>query len=198
MPSNATFRRAGLGLLVVAAAGVGLWMAAPKSRTPVPSELPRIARSLLELRSGKLCPKSGGGPFTGLMYEQTTEGTLISEIPLEEGIVHGLARGWHDNGRLEVEEPFENGVSNGLRTRWHPNGNKRSQASIVNGVLHGPFTEWHDNGQVAVRMEMVDGQGEGLVEAWNPDGTLKSRITLANGEPVQSDFFSQNASSAGL
>lgn len=192
MPSNTRFRRLGLALLVTAAVGLGLWMAAPESRTPMSSALPRIARASLELRDGKLCPKNGGGPFTGLMYEQTTEGMLISEIPLQDGIVHGIARGWHEDGALEVEEPFENGLSNGLRTRWYPSGNKRSQATIVAGVLQGLFTEWHDNGQLAVRMEMIAGKGEGLVEAWNADGSLKSRITLSDGEPVHSDFFSQN------
>mgnify|MGYP003670288040 CR=1 FL=1 len=192
MPSRTLILRVGLACLVLVAGAIGLWMAAPETRAPALIETPRIARLLLELRDGQLCPKDGGGPFTGIMFEQTPEGQVISEIPLKEGIVHGIARGWHDNGQMEVEEPFEDGVSNGLRTRWHPNGQKRSEATIVNGVLQGPFSEWHDNGQVAVRMEMVDGKGEGVVEAWNPDGSMKSRVTLAAGEPVETAFFSES------
>ena len=191
---NRTFiLRVSLACLVIAAGGLGLWMAAPESWTPAPKAPPRIARLLLELKDGRLCPKAGGGPFTGVMYEQTTDGRLLSEIPLKEGIVHGIARGWHENGQLEVEEPFENGRSHGLRTRFHLNGKKRSQATIVEGVLEGPFTEWHDNGQLAVRMEMVHGKGEGLCEAWQPDGKLKSKVTLKNGEPVKTEYFTSAA-----
>ena len=180
---------ASFACLLLAAGGLGVWMAAPESSTPAPKAVLRIARLLLELRDGRLCPKAWGGPFTGIMYEQTTEGRLLSEIPLKEGVVHGIARGWHENGRLEVEEPFENGKSHGLRTRYHPNGKMRSQATIVKGSLEGTFTEWYENGQLAVRMDMADGKGEGLCEAWHPDGKLKSKVTLKNGEPIQTEYF---------
>lgn len=185
--------RASLACLLLAAGWLGLWLAAPQSSTPAPKAEPRIARLLLELKDGRLCPKAGGGPFTGIMYEQTTEGRLLSEIPLTEGIVHGIARGWHQNGELEVEEPFENGKSHGLRTRYHPNGKKRSEATIIQGNLEGPFTEWHENGQIAVRMTMVEGKGEGLCEAWHPDGKLKSKVTLKNGEPIHTEYFTSTA-----
>lgn len=178
-----------LAAVVLLGAGFGVWIAAPQSSSH-PGSVPRIARLLMETRDGKLCPKAGGGPFTGIMYEQTSDKRLISEVPLKEGVVHGMARGWHDNGQLEVEEPFENGFSHGLRTRWHPNGKKRSEATIVHGELHGAFTEWHENGQIAVRMELVHGKGEGACEAWHPDGRPKSKVTLKNGIPVHTEYFS--------
>ena len=181
-----------IGLSLIAG-GIGYWIAGPEYRGSMSSAAsvptPRLARALLELRVNKLCPKAGGGPFTGLMFEQTTTGDLIAEVPVQDGIIHGIARGWHESGQLEVQEPFVDGLSHGLRTRWHPNGRKRSTATIRAGVLHGPFTEWHDNGQIAVQMEMVDGRGEGLVESWNPDGSLKSRVTLQAGVPVATDFY---------
>jgi antitoxin component YwqK of YwqJK toxin-antitoxin module len=194
MPNNRTFiLLASLTCLLLTAGGIGLWLAAPESSTPTPKVVPRIARLLLELKDGRLCPKAGGGPFTGIMYEKTTAGRLLSEIPLNEGIVHGIARGWHENGQLEVEEPFENGHSHGLRTRYHPNGKKRSQATIVKGSLEGPFTEWHENGQLAVRMNMADGKGEGLCEAWHLNGKPKSKVNLKNGEPIQTEYFTGTA-----
>ena len=183
---------AGLAALVLAAVAVGLWLAnSPEDRRAAPA--PRIARALIELRDGKLCPKVGGPPFSGVMYEQTTKGQLLTEVPVREGVVHGVAHGWHENGQMEVEEIFVNGVSHGVRRRWHPNGRQRNEATIVNGLLHGPYTEWHDNGQVALRMNMVEGTGEGESEAWLPDGRLKSRITLRKGQPVKTEYFTQTS-----
>lgn len=175
--------------LAVVAIFIGFWLGRPPVTEEKSVDVPRIARALLELREERLCPKAGGPPFTGIIYEQTTNGKLLTELPAKEGKVHGIARGWHENGQLEVEEPFENGVSNGIRTRWYANGKKRSTATIVNGVLEGPFTEWHENGQLARQMNLAEGKGEGLCEAWNPDGTLKSKVILKNGEPVKTEYF---------
>jgi antitoxin component YwqK of YwqJK toxin-antitoxin module len=172
------------GLALAAAVGIAVFLT---SRPEAPTETVRVPRSSVELKDGRLCPKAGGGPFTGVMFDES-EGHLLAEIPVKDGQVHGLARGWHDNGQLEVEEPFEEGSSHGLRTRWHPNGQKRSEANIVRGVLEGTFTQWHDNGQLAVRMTMKGGKAEGLSETWNPDGSLRSSVTLHDGQPVDAEM----------
>lgn len=170
--------------LVCLLAGVAIWW---WSRTaPVPGELPRAA---LELRDGRMYPRDGGGPFTGIMFERASTGQRLTEVPLQDGIINGLARGWYDAGQLEVEEHFENGVSEGVRKRWHANGKLKNEAAIVKGELHGPYTEWHDNGQLAARLTMVHGRGEGLSEAWHPDGSKKAVVTLEAGKPVKQEFF---------
>lgn len=185
MPTKRTI----LIVLGLVALVVGFWLGRPPVSMEKPVPVPRMARALLELREDRLCPKAGGPPFTGIIYEQTTEGRLLTELPAKDGKVHGIARGWHENGQLEVEEHFENGISSGLRTRWHPNCQKRSTTTIVKGILEGPFTEWHDNGQLALQMNLENGKGEGLCQAWHPDGRLKSKVTLKNGEPVKTEYF---------
>lgn len=189
MPTKRTIFIA-LGLVAIA---VGFWLGRPSAPVGKPVPVPRIARALLELREDRLCPKTGGPPFTGIIYEQTTEGRVLTELPAKDGKVHGIARGWHENGQLEVEEPFENGISNGVRTRWHPNGQKRSSTTIVNGILEGPYSEWHENGQLALQMNIENGKGEGICQAWQPDGKLKSKVTLKNGDPVKTEYFTSTA-----
>lgn len=159
------------------------------------SALPVVSlpREELAVRDGRLARKSGGGPFTGVMFEKTADGRKLTEVPVKNGHVHGIARGWHDNGQLEVEETFEDGVSNGVRTRWYPSGEKRNTATIVNGVLEGPYTEWHANGQVALRMDLVHGKGQGLCESWFPDGRLTSRITLEEGKPIKTELLAADS-----
>lgn len=182
MANRTIILRVGFGSVLALAVASVLWLRRPPHEGT--QELPRVPRSSLVLQDGRLCPRTGGGPFSGVAFEQTTEQQLLAELPVKDGHIHGLARGWHDNGQLEVEEPFEDGFSHGLRTRWYPNGQKRSEANIVRGVLEGTFTQWHDNGQLAVRMNLRGGKAEGLSETWNPDGSLKSRVTLHGGQPV--------------
>ena len=172
--------------IVAAALVVGSiywWKQAPAA---VPKEM---LRSELELVDGRMRPKSGGEPFSGIMFERASTGTRLSEISLQDGIVHGLARGWYDAGQLEVEETFVNGKSNGIRKRWHANGQKKSEVTIVEGELNGSYTEWHDNGQLAVMLTMVHGKAHGLSEAWHADGSRKAVVTMDAGTPVKQEFF---------
>ena len=166
-------------VVLAAVAGVCYWFLIP---------VPRQQKADLRQRDGVWCLKATDQPFTGIMFEANSKGQLLSEIPLNEGLAHGKARGWHPNGQLEVEEPFTKGKSNGQRTRYHSNGKVRSIATIVQGTLHGPFQEFHDNGQLAVEMTLVNGVGQGPSRAWHPSGKLKAEVTLVDGEPSAASY----------
>ena len=170
------------------AGAFGLGALALLNRGPVvpPTELPAAS---LVLREGRMYPRAGGGPFTGNMFERSSTGQRLSEVPLKEGIVHGLARGWFDSGTLETEEPFNQGLSQGVRKRWHENGKLKSEATVVKGQLQGNYQEWFDSGIKAVATTLVDGKAHGLCETWHPDGTIKSRVQLELGSPITKQFF---------
>jgi antitoxin component YwqK of YwqJK toxin-antitoxin module len=188
-----TGRAIAAGIVLAALAAGGFWLAGKRNAGRPATPVVEVPRQEVELRDGQLVRKADGAIFSGVMFEQAAGGRRITEVPVKDGRVHGIARGWHDNGQLEVEEPFEDGVSHGVRTRWHPNGQKRNEATIVRGLLEGPFTEWHDNGQLATRMTLAAGKGEGVCETWDPDGRLKSRVTLRNGAPMENEVASRSA-----
>lgn len=173
--------------LVFLTGGALLWHRIPRTAGPAP--VATLPRQELTLRDGRLYPNAGGAPFTGIMFESDRTGRHLTEVPVKEGYVHGLARGWHVNGHLEVEEAFVDGVSDGVRRRWYPNGQQRNAATIVRGVLEGAFTEWHENGQLATKMNLVAGKGEGLCESWDPDGRVKSQVRLKNGVPAEPELL---------
>ena len=163
--------------------GLLFWHRAPEV---FPAEIPA---GLLVRREGRMYPRAGGGPFTGKMFERSSTGQRLSEVPLQEGIVHGLARGWYDSGALETEEHFDQGHSEGIRRRWHENGKLKSEATVVKGQLQGTYQEWFDSGIKAVATKLVDGKPHGLCETWHPDGTIKSRVQLELGNPTATQFF---------
>ena len=168
-------------LLTLVVIGALLW----HGSRPPPQRHPKAD---LVQRDGVWHLKANDAPFTGIMFEQSDKGLILTEVPLSEGLAHGIARGWHTNGQLEVEEPFVKGKSHGTRTRYHANGKVRSIATIAEGVLQGPFREYHDNGQLAVEMALVDGKGQGPSRAWHPSGLLKAEVTLVDGEPTATSY----------
>ena len=186
MWNKRTVLTAGFLACALVAAGVFFWPTPSPPPAPVPAELPRAG---LTLRDGRMCPLAGGGPYTGIMFERSAQGKRLTEVPLKEGLIQGVARGWYDSGQLEVEETYLNGVSQGVRRRWHQNGQLKSEATIVAGKLHGPYTEWHDNGKKAAHLTLVEGKPEGLSEAWHPDGSPKAVVVMKEGKPVKQEFF---------
>src|SRR5262245_41786463 len=86
---------------------------------PVPLE---VERSLLTLQNSRLY--HGVRPFTGLVIEKHSDGTLRSRSAILNGLLNGVSEGWHTNGVLQIREHFVNGVSHGPRVRWNDEGQR--------------------------------------------------------------------------
>jgi antitoxin component YwqK of YwqJK toxin-antitoxin module len=171
-----------LGVIVVA---VALLLTLRRS-TPV-ENIPEVARTNLHQLNGKLVLVSNNLPFTGKMVEHYASGLVRSSCIVSNGLLSGLARGWHTNGQLEVEENFTNGVSHGLRIKWHENGLKAAETMIVAGKVHGKFRRWNEQGQLVEEMELKDGTPDGLCMSWYASGCLKSKATLKAGAIISQE-----------
>jgi len=137
-----------------------------------------------ELRNGLVFRSGAQAPFDGVLVENWSAARRKAEVPVRRGKVHGVTRGWYQNGTREVEETFRGGVSHGWRTRWHPNGAIKSQVWIQHGTLCGSFREWHPNGRLARVTPMKAGQADGLVRSWEVDGSSGGLVVVKEGKPV--------------
>lgn len=191
MLNKKQLRRSLAAVGIACALGAAIWhWSRPAAVIGMPGEL---RRSELTLTDGRLFLNGTDQPYTGVIFSQASGGQRLSEIPVRTGIIHGLARGWHDNGQPEVEETFVAGQSHGVRKRWYPNGKLKSETTIVMGELHGTYSEWHENGQRSIRMRMDHGQPHGVCEAWYPEGGQKSRVEQNHGRIVKQEFFPHQA-----
>ena len=138
----------------------------------------------IELRDGLVFRRAEATPFDGLLVENWSAARRKAEVPVRRGKVHGVTRGWYENGTREVEETFRVGVSHGWRTRWHANGAIKSQVWIQHGTLCGSFREWHPNGRLARVTPMKAGQPDGLVRGWEMDGSSGGLAVVKAGKPV--------------
>ena len=137
-----------------------------------------------ELRDRLIFRPGAQAPFDGVLVENWSAARRKAEVPVRRGKVHGVTRGWYENGAREAEEPFRGGVSHGWRTRWHPNGRIKSQVWIQHGTLCGSFREWHPNGRLARVTPMKAGQADGVVRGWEMDGSGAGLAVVKGGKPV--------------
>jgi len=137
-----------------------------------------------ELRDGMVFRSGSQAPFDGVLVENWTAARRKAEVPVRSGKVHGVTRGWYQNGSREVEETFRSGVSHGWRTRWHSNGVIKSQVWIQHGTLCGAFREWHPNGRLARVTPLKAGRADGTVREWEPDGSRGGVARVRDGKPV--------------
>jgi len=137
-----------------------------------------VPRGEVEFRDGLLRLSGQSEPFDGILIENWSASRRKAEVPVRDGRVDGVTRGWYESGVQEVEEGFRAGVSHGWRTRWHPNGRIKSRVWIQHGMLAGFFHEWHSNGRLAQITPLRSGQAWGEVIAWGESGDPLSRIAV--------------------
>jgi hypothetical protein len=99
-------------------------------------------------------------------------GQLREQVPLKNGLRHGVVRTWHKNGTLATEESFQNGLQHGLCCQWDENGCLLGKYKMVHGT--GIQRVWHDNGQLQMEISTVSGEFCGRSRMWLADGTLIS------------------------
>jgi antitoxin component YwqK of YwqJK toxin-antitoxin module len=175
-----------IGFLMALAAAVVIALIFGRQQAP---KLVEVLRDDLSMRDGLLHRKNESLPFTGMMIERHSDGTLKSRSSVRRGLLEGVSEGWHTNGVMQVREHFRKGVSHGLRTKWHENGKLMSESTIQEGEHHGVFRRWHENGQLAEEVNLVRGKPDGLSQSYHPSGYLKARVFLKMGEVVEREIW---------
>ncbi|PHV27789.1 hypothetical protein CSQ93_12610 [Janthinobacterium sp. BJB426] len=107
----------------------------------------RVDYEALEPSEDYLLMCYAGIPFSGIAFENDTDGVLITETSFIDGQKNGISRQWSVASRL-------------IREEW-----------FALNALHGPAHEWHDNGA-----RKSDGRYELgiciLEQVWDAQGTL--------------------------
>lgn len=114
-------------------------------------------------------------------------GQLREQVPLKNGLRHGVVRTWHKNGTLATEEPFQNGLPHGLCCQWDENGCLLGKYKLVNGT--GIQRVWHDNGQLQMEITTVRGEFCGRSRMWLADGTLISENYCLRQKSVSAEEY---------
>jgi antitoxin component YwqK of YwqJK toxin-antitoxin module len=134
------------------------------------------------------------GPFTGLAFEEFSNGKKKMHVPIEKGKINGLVKEWAKDGtqvyeatyvdgkkegleqqwyatkQKKVEVPYSNDLPNGVATEWHRNGKKKSEGLFRLGEENGVHLWWFDNEQLDQEATYIDGKEDGIVKGWYRTG----------------------------
>ena len=95
---------------------------------------------LLEQQTGNL--------LTGGFKIYDTAGHLMTHSEYKDGMLHGRADSWHENGVKSIECSYMLGLKQGAESWWDDSGRKTMEANYSNGQYHGIETTWGEQGEV--------------------------------------------------
>ncbi len=87
----------------------------------------------------------GGQPWSGQLSERELDQST-SLTPYVEGRRHGLATGWHPNGKLTWQRAFRRGNRQGSASGWWPNGQLQFRRQYRSDVFEGEQWAWYESG----------------------------------------------------
>lgn len=151
------------------------------------------------------------GVGNGIFRDYHPDGeTVKMEREVRNGKVHGIARNFSQQGKLELEKGYDNGVEHGKELRYHYetgelvtdrtyvegkldgkqtehiNSNRANYVKISNyktGVLNGEYSETLEDGVVRIQGVYKNGKKEGKWINNRNDGIPEKEITYKDGEP---------------
>jgi len=122
------------------------------------------------------CPLRNGVKH-GIEYRSDIPGKLLSAEPYLNGLPHGVARQWSDDGRLIGTYTMKHGT--GLDLWWCGPGENRSsylsEARYLKGGKRHGFEWWLNEDQRSVWEErhFQESQMHGIERSWNQRGSLR-------------------------
>lgn len=105
------------------------------------------------LRSGVRYLIGEEEPFTGVVIGKGREGyrraVCTFKKAYENGLQHGLAVYWYENGKLESQSNYIEGKLHGYATRYWPNGKPKERIHFEHGMRGGGNGEmyWDQKGR---------------------------------------------------
>jgi hypothetical protein len=120
-----------------------------------------------------------GGKRHGREYRLDLQGKLLSATAYKDGLEHGLARQWSEDGRLIGTYRMRNGT--GVDLWWQETWRKPRRPFLaevyfmLNGARHG-FEWWLNEDQRSVREERhwSNDTAHGIEREWNIKGKLRA------------------------
>ena len=99
-------------------------------------------------------------------------GVLVSEISHIDGIKHGPAKYFYENGSLQYLIPYENGKKRGESIWYYEDGNIYQTTPFRQGVEQGIRKKYYPSGRLMAEVPYNDGEQVPGMKEYEEDGDL--------------------------
>ena len=126
---------------------------------------------------------------TGKIKSYHENGNLKAEINYKNGKAEGLAKAYYPNGNLESEGNYKDDKLEGLKKVYYENGNLQAEINYKNGKAEGLARAYYENGNLQEEVNFKDGKEEGVAKVYHENGSLKSEINYKDGKAVSGYMY---------
>lgn len=104
--------------------------------------------------------------------EYYDNGEILKEIPLKNGVCHGLYKEYYENGVIKKEIFFKNSKKNGYYKTFYKNGNLNIKIHYRDGMIHGNVLYYYENGVLAIESFYSSNKKNGKMKFYDKEGKL--------------------------
>lgn len=85
----------------------------------------------------------------------------------KNGILHGYAVAWHENGGLMYTTSYKDGKESGIQRQYYPNSQIASEAEYTNHVINGYQKKWFEDGTLKAENNLLKGLPHGSCKLYD-------------------------------
>ncbi len=130
--------------------------------------------------------------FDGVSRVWNEKGSLIAEIPYENGQLEGISKYYYPDGTIQKKLPFVQNLLSGEGVEFYPSGAIKSKIHYQKDLKEGSNIGYFPSGQIAYQEDC----SEGLIRNgayYDPKGALFSEVE--NGGGFQANFDGETLTS---
>jgi hypothetical protein len=170
------------------------WSGAPSRRSRAVIVAPAVVLALLawsgepeyaaddaRLRTEAAVVLLDGRPVSGALVSEGDGVQLAKRTMYRDGVRHGVARSWYENGQLAYERRFREGTEVGTHRGWYYDGQLKFDYRFRDGVLEGIARDWFADGTLYKDFRYEHGYESGAQRVWYVDGTVRANYVVRNG-----------------
>jgi hypothetical protein len=108
-----------------------------------------------------------------ILTKYNENGNLVSEVPVKNHQMNGIAINYYDNGKVQNEISYLNGQKHGRVTWNYENGKLYRETQYNMGVIDGYQKKYYENGKLMAEMKYKDGQLLPVTVEYTKEGNVK-------------------------
>jgi antitoxin component YwqK of YwqJK toxin-antitoxin module len=101
--------------------------------------------AMLEINNGLFYLKSTGQLYSGMAVASFKDGQRKYVQSFRNGVLSGLVKTWHPNGKIRSEEHYNNNLISGKNIYFHESGEIKLEINIADSLLEGTFHYQEDD-----------------------------------------------------
>ncbi len=141
----------------------------------------QIGTQIEYFKNGKVKRKSSVNSDTLKVIIYYESGTPKSNYFTVKGLMEGLKKSWHSNGKVKGLYQYKHGLQENLSIWYYETGQVATKCNFKNGIEDGFCISYFENSLIKQEGNFKNGEEEGIVLNYFENGQLDSKVNYSHG-----------------